>query len=120
MVSSRRRKKRKRTIERQEIQFLTQEAMTFYLEEGLKSRLNNPLRSRELIRSARKIGKRGRIHLPKQYRYYFCRSCDYPLNVKTARIRLNSKKRQIHYFCLNCKKVQRFGYLKPLSKIKEE
>ena len=120
MVSSRRRKKRKRTIERQEIQFLTQEAMTFYLEEGMKSRLTNPLRSRELIRSARKIGKRGRAHLPHQYRYYFCRSCDYPLSVKTVRIRLNSKKRQIHYFCLNCKKEQRFGYQKPPAKLKKE
>lgn len=120
MVSSRRRKKRKRTIERQEIQFLTQEAMKFYLEESLKSRLTNPLRSRELFRSARKIGKRGRAHLPHQYRLYFCRSCDLPVSVKTARIRLNSKKRQIHYFCLNCKKSQRFGYRKPIAKIKED
>ncbi|MFX1515667.1 MAG: hypothetical protein ACFFC6_05115 [Promethearchaeota archaeon] len=120
MVTSRRRKKRKRSIERQEIQSLTREAMKFLIEEGMKSRLTNPLRSRELFRSARKIGKRGRVHLPHHYRLYFCRSCDYPVSAKTTRIRLNNKKRQIHYFCLNCKKEQRFGYHKQLSMKKEE
>ncbi|UCG00467.1 MAG: hypothetical protein JSW11_12590 [Candidatus Heimdallarchaeota archaeon] len=112
MVSSHRRKKRKRSIERQDIQFLTQEAMTFFIEESIKTRSTNPLQSQEFYRAARKIGKRGRIHLPHQYRNYFCRSCNYPISIKTTRIRLNSKKRQIHYFCFNCRKEQRFGYNK--------
>jgi RNase P subunit RPR2 len=110
MVPSRHRKKRKRSVERQEIHFLTQEAMTFLIEESMKTRLTNPRRSRELFCSSRKIGKRGRLHLPRQYRCYFCRSCNFPISVNTTRIRLNSKKRQIHYFCLNCKKEQRISY----------
>ena len=120
MVPPRRRKKRKKSIERQEIHFLTQEAMMFLIEESLKTRLTNPLRARELFRASRKIGKRGRLHLPHQYRYYFCRSCNYPISVNTSRIRLNSKKRQIHYFCLNCRKEQRFSYPKRLGNNKEE
>ncbi len=120
MVPSRRRKKRKRSTERQEIQFLTQEAVTFYLEESLKARLTDPLRSQELFLAARKIGKRGRFHLPRQYRLLFCRSCYYPISIKTTRIRLNSKRKQIHYLCLNCKKEQRFGYFKGKEKKKKE
>ena len=120
MVSSRRRKKRKRSVDRQENQFQTQKSMTFLVEESLKTRLTNPPRSQELFRAVRKIGKRGRVHLPRQYRHLFCRSCNYPISVKTARIRLNSKKRQIHYFCLNCKNVQRIGYHKKQSVQKEE
>ncbi|MFX1507089.1 MAG: hypothetical protein ACFFDC_13430 [Promethearchaeota archaeon] len=120
MVSSRRYKKQKRSVERQEIHFLTREAITFLIEESLKTRLSNPLRSRDLFQASRKIGKRGRLHLPRRYRYYFCRSCNYPISVKTARIRLNSKKRQIHYFCLNCRKEQRFSYPKRVIKNKEE
>ncbi|MFX0122506.1 MAG: hypothetical protein ACFFAE_02640 [Candidatus Hodarchaeota archaeon] len=116
MVFSRHRKKRKRSVERQEIRFLAQEAVTFYLEESLKSRLTEPQRSQDLFRAARRIGKRGRFHLPNRYRLLFCRSCYYPININTTRIRLNNKKKQIHYLCLNCKKEQRFGYLKKKKK----
>lgn len=98
-------------MERQEIQLLAQDAVKFIIEESLKIRLTDPQRSQELFRTARKIGKRGRFHLPHKYRFLFCRSCYYPLSIKTAKIRLNSKKQQIHYLCLNCKKEQRFGYL---------
>lgn len=112
LVSSHRRKRRKRSQEKQEIRFLTQEAITFFTEESLKIRLTDPLHSQELFRSARKIGKRSRFHIPRQYRFLFCRSCCSPLSIKTAKIRLNSKKQQIQYLCLNCKKVHRFGYLK--------
>ena len=116
MVFSRRRKKRKRSVERQKIHFLAREAVKFYLEESLKTRLTDPLRSQDLFRAARRIGKRGRFHLPHPYRLLFCRSCYYPININTTRIRLNSKKKQIHYLCLNCKKEQRFGYFKKKKK----
>jgi RNase P subunit RPR2 len=53
-----------------------------------------------------------RLHLPRRYRFLFCRSCGYPLTINTARIRLNNKKRQIHYQCLNCNNEQRFGFSK--------
>ncbi|MFX1286229.1 MAG: hypothetical protein ACFFB5_21515 [Promethearchaeota archaeon] len=120
MVSSHHRKKRKRSLERQETKLLAREAVKFLLEESLKIRLTDPERSQELYHSARKIGKRGRFHLPHKYRVLFCRSCFYPLSIETARIRLNSKKQQIHYLCLNCKKEQRFGYLVGRKKVMKE
>ena len=110
MVSSQHQKGRKRFLKRQETRFLVEEAVTYCIEEGLKNRLTDPLRSQEMFHLARKIGKRARIHLPRKYRLLFCRSCYYPFSIKTARIRLNSKKKQIHYLCLNCKKEQRYGY----------
>ncbi len=120
MVSFQHRKRRKKFAKRQEIQFLAQEAVSSLIEESIKLRLTDPLRSRDLFHTARKIGKRGRFHLPRQYRFLFCRSCHYPLSIKTAKIRLNSKKRQIHYLCLNCKREQRFGYLRRRKNSKKE
>ena len=110
MGSIKRRKWRKKSSEQQENHFLAKEAVVFLIEESLKTRSSNPRRSQELFIDARNMGKRGRLHLPKSYRRLFCRFCYYPLSIKTAKIRLNSKKQQIHYLCLNCKRDQRFGY----------
>ena len=110
MGSLKRRNWRKKYIEQQENHFLAQEAVIFLIEESLRTRSTNPQRSQELFIDARKIGKRGRFHLPKHYRHLFCRFCCYPLSIKTTKIRLNSKKQQIHSLCLNCKREQRFGY----------
>ncbi len=120
MVSSHHRKRRRKSWERQEIRFLAHEAVTFLIEESLRIRLTDPLQSQEFFRAARKIGKRGRFHIPPQYHFLFCRSCYYPLSIKTAKIRLNSRKKQIHYLCLNCKKEQRFGYIWKRKRNKEE
>lgn len=110
MNSSRRRKWTKKSKERREQHQISQEAMIFLLEESLNYRLENPHYSRELYFNTRKIGQRSRLHLPKHYRFLFCRSCNTPLSVKTAKIRLNSKKKQIHYQCLICKHEHRVGY----------
>ncbi len=80
-------------------------------------RSTNPRRSQELFVDARKIGKRGRFHLPKHYRRLFCKFCYYPLSNKTSKIRLNNKKRQLHYLCLNCKREQRFGYSRRIKSV---
>ena len=114
MNSSRRRKWTKKSKERREKQQISQEAMIFLLEESLNYRLDNPHYSRELYFNTRKIGQRSRLHLPKHYRFLFCRSCNIPLSVKTARIRLNSKKMQIHYQCLMCRHEHRVGYGKDM------
>ncbi|UCE12383.1 MAG: hypothetical protein JSV04_09290 [Candidatus Heimdallarchaeota archaeon] len=115
MVHSKQRKRQKKFINRKEGQFLSEEAINFLIEESLKLRLTNPVQSKELIRAAQKIGTKQRLHIPKKYHLSFCRNCCYPLSIKTARIRLNSKKRQIHYLCLNCKNEQRFGYIRKLG-----
>lgn len=120
MGSPRHRKKRKRSLERQETQLLARNAVKFLIEESLKLRLTNPQRSKELFHTARKIGKRGRFHLPHKYRFLFCWYCHYPLSIETAKIRLNSKKHQIHYLCLNCKNEKRYGYLYNRKKKMEE
>ncbi|MHA2223822.1 MAG: hypothetical protein ACXAC8_01280 [Candidatus Hodarchaeales archaeon] len=112
MVSSHRRKWRKKSTERRKNHSFAKEAITFLVEESLKIRVTDPQRSQELFCDARKIGRKMRLHLPRRYRFLFCRSCGYPLTINTARIRLNNKKRQIHYQCLNCNNEQRFGFSK--------
>ncbi|MHA1966856.1 MAG: hypothetical protein ACW964_03540 [Candidatus Hodarchaeales archaeon] len=114
MRSSRQRKRTNKSKVRREQHFISQEAMIFLLEESLYHRLENPHYSRELYYSAQKIGQRSRLHLPKHYRFLFCKSCKFPFNAKTARIRLNSKKKQIHYQCLICKHEHRVGYGKDM------
>lgn len=110
MAPSKHRKRHKKKDERLEMQLIANDTMHFLLEESLKKRNDDPLQSISLFSAARKIGKRNRLHLPRQFRFLFCRSCNFPLSAKTARIRLNSKKQQIHYKCLKCKHDQRFGY----------
>ncbi|MFX0170949.1 MAG: hypothetical protein ACFE9L_03420 [Candidatus Hodarchaeota archaeon] len=110
MVYLKRQRRQKKIDNRLEAQMIAKNTMHFLLEKSLTTRIEDPLQSRRLFSAARKIGKRNRLHISKQFRFLFCRSCFYPLSAKTARIRLNSKKRQIHYQCLKCNHEQRFGY----------
>ncbi len=110
MGSFRRSRKIKKSKERREQRRISEEAMIYLCEESLKNRLNNPQYSQNLFHDARKIGQRGRLHLPADYRFLFCRSCNTPFSIKTAKIRLNSTKNQIHYQCLICRHEHRFGY----------
>lgn len=110
MTLIKRRKKFRSRSEKQVRRLLALEAMTFHLDESLKLRQTNLQQAKDSYLAAMKIGKRNRLHLPHHYRFLFCRSCYSPLSAETARIRLNSKKHQIHYQCLNCRQEHRFGY----------
>lgn len=112
MVSYKGRKQRKKRVEQQETRILINTTIKFLIEESMKLRTSDPQRSHQLFIAAKKIGKRNRTHLPRRSRLFFCKSCKFPLTATTARIRLNSKKKQIHYQCLKCNKEQRFGYRK--------
>lgn len=112
MGSSRRSRKIEKTKKRRDQHRISKESMIFLLEESLRYRLINPQYSRGLFHDARKIGQRGRLHLPPHYRFMFCRSCNNSFNSKSVKIRLNNKKKQIHYQCLICKHEHRFGYEK--------
>lgn len=114
MASSKKRKKRKKNSERSINRQFFGEAITFLLERSLENRIKNPEYAKDLYLSARKMGQRGRMHLPRKYHMLFCHSCSTPFNVNTVRIRINSKKQQIHYCCLICHQEKRFGYGKKL------
>lgn len=109
-------KKQKRLVRRtakREQQSFGQEAVTYLLDESLRLRVSDPQRAQNLAKDALKIRTRVKIRLPRQYRMQFCRACHTPLSVETARVRLNSKKRQVHYQCLKCGQERRFGYIAP-------
>jgi len=114
VVQSRKRKKRKKVSERSINQKFFDEAIRFLLERSLENRISDPEDAKDLYVSARKMGQRGRMHLPRKYHMLFCRSCFTPFNTNTVKIRINSKKRQIHYYCLICHREQCFGYGKKL------
>ena len=112
MVRSRRNKNRRKENEKQERKILYSEAINFLLEESLALRSTDPELSKEYFISAQKMGMRGRQHLPKPYRLYFCRYCKYPVQTSKMQVRLNNAKKQITYSCSNCGQKFRFGYSK--------
>ena len=116
MVRVRKRKNRRKKNKKQELKILYSEAITFLLGKSIDLRSINPELSKEYFLSDQKMGMRGRQHLPKPYRLFFCRSCNSPVQTSTMRVRLNSAKKQISYNCLNCGNKNRFGYLKENKK----
>ncbi len=117
MGSYRSRKGTKKRIERQEINFFTYKTIKFLIERSLDISSTNPQNSHDLYVAAQKIARRNRIHIPQYYSILFCKSCQFPFTLKTAKIRLNSRKKQIHYRCLHCNKEQRYGYKKKQKKL---
>ncbi len=110
MVPYKHRKKRRKKNERLEKRMLFSEAIDYLLQQSLELRTTNPTLSKEYIQSARKMGMRGRFHLPKPYRLFFCHFCLTPIHSNSTKVRLNSKKKQIHYQCLECGHEHRFGF----------
>jgi RNase P subunit RPR2 len=106
-----RRSRRKRT-EHQERKILYSEAIEFLLMKSLDLRTKDPDLARDYYVSAQKMGRRGRIHLPKSFKHFYCHSCQVPIRSDTIKVRFNSKKNQIHYKCLKCGNIQKFGYTK--------
>ena len=118
MVSYHPRKKRRRKKNRLEKKIMFSEAIKYLFQRSIDLRTKNQKLSREYFQSARRMGMRGRFHLPKPYRLLFCHLCFTPLNVESMKVRLNSKKKQVHYQCLECGHEHRFGYRK--KKIRSE
>ena len=118
MVRYQPRKKRRRKKKGLEKRIIFSEAINYLLQQSIDLRTKNPKLSKEYFQSARRMGMRGRYHLPKPYRLLFCHSCFAPLNVEGMKVRLNSKKRQLHYQCLECGHEYRFGYGK--KKVRSE
>jgi RNase P subunit RPR2 len=116
MAQVKERKNHRKLNKKQEQRILYSKAITFLLKKSIEHRTTNPTIAREYYLSARKMGMRGRQHLPKPYRLFFCRSCNSPLQASTMQVRLNSTKKQINYNCLKCGNVHRFGYLKEKQK----
>jgi ribonuclease P protein subunit RPR2 len=90
-------------IARERIQIL------FYLAE--KELDKHPERSRRYIELARKIGMRYNIRLPKELKRKFCKSCNSLLIPgRTAKVRLERKRKTIAIYCLKCKKIYRYPW----------
>ena len=116
MAPSKQRKKRRSRTEKQTKKHLFSEAINYLLRRSIELRLTDPDMSREHYLSAKKMGMRGRFHLPKPYRLLYCHKCLSLITSETIRVRLNSKKKQIHYQCLLCRAEHRFGYNKQIEK----
>ena len=104
-----RRSRRKRT-EHLDRKILYSEAIDYLLKKSLDLRTKEPELAKDYYVSAKKMGKRGRFHLPKAFTRFYCHSCQEPIKSNTMKVRFNSKKKQIHYKCLKCGKTQKFGY----------
>ena len=110
MARGRDRKNRRKKGKKQEQRILYSEAISFLLDKSLSLRVKNPELAKSYYLSARRMGMRGRQHLPKGYRILFCKSCNYPIQVDTMKVRLNSQRKVITYSCLRCGHLHRFGY----------
>ena len=112
MTHSRERKNRRKRRKKYEQRVLYSQAISSLLDRSLTLRSKNPELAKDYYLSARQMGMRGRQHLSKGYRIFFCKSCNYPIQASTVRIRLNSQKKLIHYSCLRCGHSHRYGYRK--------
>ena len=110
MARGRDRKTRRRKGKKEEQRILYSEAISSLLDKSLTLRSENPELAKEHYISARRMGMRGRQHLPKGYRIFFCKSCNHPIQANKIKIRLNSKRKVISYSCLRCGHSHRFGY----------
>lgn len=64
-----------------------------------------------LVKSARKIAMKFRVPIPSKFRRKFCKHC-YSYLVPGRNLRVRTRKNKVVYYCLECKKFSRFGFLK--------
>ncbi len=110
MSAAKSRKRRQISREKRLNKQIGRESANFLLNESDKFRVSDPQRSQRLYSDAKKLAQRGRFHLPKQHKILFCKKCNTPFSERTVKVRLNPRKKQIHYQCLVCKSNRRFGY----------
>ena len=60
---------------------------------------------------ARKIGMKYKVRIPKELKRKFCKHC-YRYIVPGQNCRVRTKKGNVVYYCLECKKYMKFGYKK--------
>ncbi|MCD6402785.1 MAG: ribonuclease P [Candidatus Aenigmarchaeota archaeon] len=73
----------------------------------------HPERSRRYVELLRKIGLRYNVRLPKDIKRSICKECNTILIPgKTAKVRLDSKKKTVIIKCLECGKIYRYPYSK--------
>lgn len=82
----------------------------YLLDQSIELRNKNPNLAQSYYHSAKKIGMRTRTHLQKEKKLLFCPHCGSPYSSSSVRIRINSRKKQINYYCKNCNKMKKKGY----------
>jgi len=85
---------------------------------AMKTLRENPKLAQRYIEIARRIAMRTRLHLPKEYRYFICRSCKrFILPGVNSRVRLQSRRdSHVAITCLICGSHMRI----PLRKRKKD
>ena len=93
-------------IANERIKTLFDEAQKQALEGNIK-------RATRYVFIARKIGMRYNVKIPRELRRKFCHRCySYLLPAKNCKVRTNPKTKCVEYYCQECGKVNRFGYLR--------
>lgn len=63
------------------------------------------------VELARKIGMKYQVSIPSDLKKQFCEECGSYLEPGyNCRVRVNSKKRNINYYCEECGHVNRYGF----------
>jgi len=75
----------------------------------LKTRFK-PYFDKNYIKEIKDLSRSFNIRLTREQKLNFCNKCNISWNVKTTKIRLNSKNRTKEYLCKNCGHTRRFKY----------
>jgi len=90
---------------------IAKERIRILFELAKKEFEKNPERSRRYVELLRTIGKRYNVRLPKEIKRSFCKVCNTIFIFgKTARVRLDSKRKIRIVRCLSCGKIYRYPY----------
>ncbi len=62
---------------------------------------------------ARKISSKTRTQIPRELRRRFCHRCyHYLYPGQNLKVRINKKNKAVEYLCLDCKRVNRYPYVR--------
>lgn len=75
--------------------------------------LSNKELSKRYLQIAKRISMKSNTPIPKKLKRKYCRKCyNFLIPGKSAKVRIDSKKKVVEYTCLECGRIYRYGYSK--------
>ena len=72
-------------------------------------------KANDIVRKARRIAMKLKVHLPPNLKRRFCKHC-YSYWKHGENVRVRTREKMLVFYCLECKKYSRFGLCERLSK----
>ncbi len=100
--------KTKRSKPKYQKKLVVEQIKTLFEQAKLRFREDRKL-SNKYIKTARKLGMKFKVRIPKGLKRKFCRHC-YSYLVPGVNLRVRTHNGKVVYYCLECKRFMRFKY----------